>query len=312
MISLYHPAQSIIHNIAAGYKVLLLLILGTTLFQVDRLEILVGAAVGVSLLYVLAKIPVKLAFQQLKPALFLLAIIFLAQIFILGLEAAIFVVLRFLTLILAANLVTLTTLMSHMIGAIEKGLSVFGRWLPVAKVSLALSLTLRFIPVIGVMADEVREAYLKDTCDVYTTDQSGLYAQRSVIPDPENHIVLPEIISKEPLGPLVRHGDNNWGDVARWTLNVLIIAEELGVTQANLEEMKSSKNPAVARLLGVSGDLGSQLGLKAEWAANAIGSVGNYGEVFERHIGMSTNLKIERGLNQLWNKGGILYAPPAR
>ncbi|MBL4667442.1 MAG: energy-coupling factor transporter transmembrane protein EcfT [Sneathiella sp.] len=158
MISLYHPAQSIIHNIAAGYKVLLLLILGTTLFQVDRLEILVGAAVGVSLLYVLAKIPVKLAFQQLKPALFLLAIIFLAQIFILGFEAAIFVVLRFLTLILAANLVTLTTLMSHMIGAIEKGLSVFGRWLPVAKVSLALSLTIRFIPVIGVMADEVREA----------------------------------------------------------------------------------------------------------------------------------------------------------
>ncbi|MBL4908131.1 MAG: amino acid ABC transporter substrate-binding protein [Sneathiella sp.] len=161
-------------------------------------------------------------------------------------------------------------------------------------------------------ADEVREAYLKDTCDVYTTDQSGLYAQRSVVPNPDNHIVLPEIISKEPLGPLVRHGDNNWGDIARWTLNALIIAEELGVTQANLEEMKSSKNPAVARLLGVSGDLGSQLGLKAEWAANAIGSVGNYGEVFEKHIGMSTNLKIERGLNQLWNKGGILYAPPAR
>jgi len=161
-------------------------------------------------------------------------------------------------------------------------------------------------------SDEVREAYVKDTCDVYTTDQSGLYAQRSVLSDPQNHVVLPEIISKEPLGPLVRHGDNQWGDIARWTLNALINAEELGVTQANVAEMKSSKNPSVARLLGVSGDLGAQLGLNASWAADALASVGNYGEVFEKHLGMGTQLKIARGLNAPWNKGGILYAPPAR
>jgi len=161
-------------------------------------------------------------------------------------------------------------------------------------------------------ADEVREAYLKDTCDVYTTDQSGLYAQRSVIADPENHVVLPEIISKEPLGPLVRHGDNQWGDIARWTLNALVIAEEMGVTQANVDEMKGSKNPGVQRLLGSSGDLGSQLGLDAAWAANAIKGVGNYGEIFAKHLGEGTSLNIARGLNQLWSKGGILYAPPAR
>ncbi|WP_169544991.1 amino acid ABC transporter substrate-binding protein [Sneathiella aquimaris] len=161
-------------------------------------------------------------------------------------------------------------------------------------------------------ADEVREAYIKDTCDVYTTDQSGLYAQRSVIADPENHVVLPEIISKEPLGPLVRHGDNNWGDIARWTLNALIIAEELGVTQANVDEMKNSKNPSVQRLLGSSGDLGSQLGLSADWAYNAIKGVGNYGEIFAKHLGEGTSLNISRGLNELWSKGGILYAPPAR
>ncbi|MFT6557732.1 amino acid ABC transporter substrate-binding protein [Sneathiella sp.] len=161
-------------------------------------------------------------------------------------------------------------------------------------------------------ADEVREAYIKDTCDVYTTDQSGLYAQRSVIADPENHVVLPEIISKEPLGPLVRHGDNNWGDIARWTLNALIIAEELGVTQANVDEMKNSKNPSVQRLLGTSGDLGSQLGLGADWAYNAIKGVGNYGEIFAKHLGEGTSLNISRGLNELWSKGGILYAPPAR
>ncbi len=171
---------------------------------------------------------------------------------------------------------------------------------------------MKFDSVVFDTADEVREAYVKDTCDVYTTDQSGLYAQRSVIADPENHVVLPEIISKEPLGPLVRHGDNAWGDLARWTLNALIIAEELGITQANVGDMKGSKNPEIARLLGASGDLGAQLGVSADWAANAIAGVGNYGEVFEKHLGQSTPLKIARGLNQLWSKGGILYAPPAR
>jgi general L-amino acid transport system substrate-binding protein len=161
-------------------------------------------------------------------------------------------------------------------------------------------------------ADEVREAYIKDTCDVYTTDQSGLYAQRSVVADPDNHIVLPEVISKEPLGPLVRHGDNAWGDLARWTLNAMIDAEELGITSANAAEMKNSKNPGIVRLLGGSGDLGEQLGVSNDWAFNIVTMVGNYGEVFEKHLGASTPLKISRGLNQLWSKGGILYAPPAR
>ncbi|MBE7637042.1 transporter substrate-binding domain-containing protein [Sneathiella sp. P13V-1] len=171
---------------------------------------------------------------------------------------------------------------------------------------------MKFDSVLFDTADEVREAYIKDTCDVYTTDQSGLYAQRSVIADPENHIVLPEVISKEPLGPLVRHGDNAWGDIARWTLNALVIAEELGVTTANAAEMKGSKNPEIQRLMGVSGDLGQQLGLDAAWAYNIVSMVGNYGEIFEKHLGQSTPLKISRGLNQLWSKGGILYAPPAR
>ncbi len=161
-------------------------------------------------------------------------------------------------------------------------------------------------------ADEVREAYIKDTCDVYTTDQSGLYAQRSVISDPENHVVLPEVISKEPLGPLVRHGDNAWGDIARWTLNAMINAEEMGITSGNVDSMMSSKNPAVGRLLGASGDLGAQLNLDAKWAYNIVKSVGNYGEVFEKHLGAATPLKITRGLNALWSTGGILYAAPAR
>lgn len=161
-------------------------------------------------------------------------------------------------------------------------------------------------------ADEVREAYIQDTCDVYTTDQSGLYAQRSVVADPENHVVLPEVISKEPLGPLVRHGDNAWGDLARWTLNAMINAEEMGITSANAAEMKNSKNPGIVRLMGGSGDLGEQLGVSNDWAFNIVTMVGNYGEVFEKHLGASTPLKIARGLNELWSKGGILYAPPAR
>lgn len=162
-------------------------------------------------------------------------------------------------------------------------------------------------------ADEVREAYIQDTCDVYTTDQSGLYAQRSVIADPENHIVLPEIISKEPLGPLVRHGDNKWGDLARWTLNTMITAEELGISSANVDALKANtKNPGIARILGTSGDLGAQLGVSADWAYNIVKMVGNYGESFEKHLGASTPLAIARGLNAQWNKGGILYAAPMR
>lgn len=162
-------------------------------------------------------------------------------------------------------------------------------------------------------AAEGRGVYEEERCDVYTTDASGLAAQRSTMANPSEHIILPEIISKEPLGPLVRHGDNQWGDIARWTLNAMIVAEELGVTAANADEMAAnSKNPEILRLLGGEGDMGAQLGLPADWAKNIIKQVGNYGESFERNLGTTTPLALERGLNALWTDGGILYAPPMR
>ncbi len=162
-------------------------------------------------------------------------------------------------------------------------------------------------------ADEVVKAYDSGRCDVYTTDQSGLYAQRTKLKDPNAHIVLPEVISKEPLGPVVRHGDNQWGDIVRWSLNAMIDAEEAGITSANVDDLKAnSKNPTVRRILGVEGKMGENLGLSADFAYNIIKQVGNYGEVFERNLGPSTPLNISRGLNALWKDGGILYAPPFR
>jgi general L-amino acid transport system substrate-binding protein len=125
-------------------------------------------------------------------------------------------------------------------------------------------------------------------------------------------MVLPEVVSKEPLGPVVRHGDSQWGDVARWTLFALIVTEELGITSKNADQMKKSSNPEVLRMLGVEGKQGEQLGVGAGWAYNIVTQVGNYGEVYERHVGINTPLKLERGLNQLWSKGGLLYAPPFR
>ncbi len=161
--------------------------------------------------------------------------------------------------------------------------------------------------------EEARQAYDEGRCDAYTTDASGLAAERSVLAAPADHIILPEIISKEPLGPLVRHGDNNWGDVIRWTLNAQIIAEEFGVTQANVDEQKaSSQNPEVKRLLGVEGEMGKMADLSNDWAYNIIKQVGNYGESFERNVGLKTPLGLARGLNELWSKGGLLYAPPIR
>jgi general L-amino acid transport system substrate-binding protein len=166
--------------------------------------------------------------------------------------------------------------------------------------------------------EEARQAYDEGRCDAYTTDASGLAAERSVLADPSAHIILPEIISKEPLGPLVRHGDNQWGDIVRWTLNSMIIAEEFGVTSENVDEMKSSDNPEVQRLLGVEvveegqSRMGSMLGLSDEWAYNIISQVGNYGESFEANVGVKTPLGLARGLNQLWSKGGLMYAPPMR
>ncbi len=160
---------------------------------------------------------------------------------------------------------------------------------------------------------EALQQYLAGACDVYTTDRSGLAASRATFENPADHVILPETISKEPLGPLVRHGDNEWGDVVRWTLNALIAAEEYGVTSANVDELaQGTDDPEINRLLGTEGNLGGMLGLDAAWAKNAIKAVGNYGELFERHIGESTPIGLARGLNAQWENGGLLYSPPFR
>jgi general L-amino acid transport system substrate-binding protein len=159
---------------------------------------------------------------------------------------------------------------------------------------------------------EVLAAYDAGRCDAYTTDASGLYAERLKLKKPDEHVILPEIISKEPLGPAINHGDQQWGDVVRWTLFALINAEELGVTSKNVDQMLKSTNPEIRRLLGVEGAFGESLGLTNDFAVRAIRKVGNYGEIFERNVGQGSPLKIKRGLNALWNKGGVMYAPPIR
>ncbi|EEE38796.1 glutamate/glutamine/aspartate/asparagine ABC transporter, periplasmic substrate-binding protein [Rhodobacteraceae bacterium KLH11] len=160
---------------------------------------------------------------------------------------------------------------------------------------------------------EAQQQYLAGACDVYTTDASALASTRATFENPDEHILLPEIISKEPLGPLVRHGENEWGDVVRWTLNALITAEELGVTSANIDEMSAgSNNPEVDRLLGTEGNLGEMMGLDADWAARAIKAGGNYGELFAKNIGEETPIGLARGLNAQWTEGGLLYSPPFR
>jgi general L-amino acid transport system substrate-binding protein len=161
-------------------------------------------------------------------------------------------------------------------------------------------------------SNEVVAAYDAGRCDIYTTDQSGLYAERLKLKNKDEHVILPEVISKEPLGPLTRHGDNQWGDIVRWSLNAMIIAEEFGVTSQNAAQMRDSKNPEIRRLLGVEGSFGKDIGVANDWAYKIISQVGNYGESFERHVGVNTPLGIRRGLNALWKDGGILYAPPIR
>jgi len=162
-------------------------------------------------------------------------------------------------------------------------------------------------------SSEARKNYLADRCDAYTTDASGLAATRATFEKPSDHVILPEIISKEPLGPVVRHGDNQWEDIVRWAVFALIQAEESGVTAANADQMaKSPPNPDVARLLGAEGDLGSMLGLDKAWALRAIKAQGNYGEIFERNVGPKTPIGLERGLNALYTNGGLQYAPPFR
>jgi general L-amino acid transport system substrate-binding protein len=161
-------------------------------------------------------------------------------------------------------------------------------------------------------ADEVVAAYDAGRCDVYTTDQSGLYAQRLKLTNPGEHKVLPEIISKEPLGPVVRQGDDQWFNIVKWVHIATVNAEELGVTQANVGEMMNGDNPSIKRLLGTEGEFGGAIGLGNDWAANVIKAVGNYGEIFDRNVGPDTPLGIARGVNALWSKGGLQYGPPVR
>ena len=155
-------------------------------------------------------------------------------------------------------------------------------------------------------------AYHSGRCEAYTTDASGLAAERTIAKNPDEHLILPEIISKEPLGPLVRRGDDEFFAISKWVLNALIEGEEYGLTQTNLDEKKTSDDPNIQRILGTAEDMGTLLGLDKEWAYRALKATGNYGEIFERNVGKNSPLKLDRGLNKLWNQGGILYAPPIR
>ena len=171
---------------------------------------------------------------------------------------------------------------------------------------------MKYTPITYDKSDESAKALEAGRCDVLTSDQSQLYAQRIKLAKPSDYVVLPEVISKEPLGPVVRHGDDDWFDIVKWTLFVMVDAEELGIDSKNVEEMKKSTNPDVKRMLGVEGDKGKDFGLANDWMAVVIKQVGNYGEIFARNVGKGSPLQIERGLNALWTQGGLQYAPPVR
>jgi general L-amino acid transport system substrate-binding protein len=160
---------------------------------------------------------------------------------------------------------------------------------------------------------EGQQKYLSNSCDVYTTDASALAANRATFEVPTDHMILPQIISKEPLGPVVRGGDSEWADAVRWTFNALLIAEEKGITKANVMELaKGTEDPEVNRLLGSEGEYSAMLGLPSDWIVNIISATGNYGEIFEEYLGVNTAIGLERGLNAQWTKGGVLYSPPFR
>ncbi|MEQ8965349.1 MAG: amino acid ABC transporter substrate-binding protein [Azospirillaceae bacterium] len=171
---------------------------------------------------------------------------------------------------------------------------------------------MEFEPVVIEQLSEVNAAYFSGRCDVYTTDRSGLASIRTEAPDPSAHVILPETISKEPLGPVVPHGDDQFLDIVKWVVYATIEAEEYGVNSGNLDEMMESDNPVVQRLLGVSPGMGEALGLDDEWAVRAIESVGNYGEIFDRNVGPDTAIGLDRGVNALWTDGGLMYAMPVR
>ncbi|MBV8567410.1 MAG: amino acid ABC transporter substrate-binding protein, partial [Methylobacteriaceae bacterium] len=171
---------------------------------------------------------------------------------------------------------------------------------------------MKYEGVVFATDEETVKAYDSGRCDAYTTDASGLYSERAKLVNPDEHIVLPEVISKEPLAPAVRGGDDKWFDLIRWTHYAMLIAEEKGVTSKTVDQSMNSNDPEIKRLLGSEGDFGKSLGLDNAWAYNIIKKVGNYGEIFEKNVGESTPLKIKRGLNALWTKGGLQYAPPIR
>ncbi len=167
-------------------------------------------------------------------------------------------------------------------------------------------------PVVIEQTAELNKAFFAGRCDVLTSDASQLAAQRSVSPNPEDYVLLPEIISKEPLAPVVRHGDDQWYDIVKWTVQALIQAEEFGITSQNVDEMLKSEDPSIQRFLGVTPGMGKALGLDEKWAYNAIKQVGNYGEIFDRNVGPDTQLGLQRGLNDLWTRGGLMYAAAFR
>ncbi len=171
---------------------------------------------------------------------------------------------------------------------------------------------MKYEPAVFATSDEAIKSYDLNRCDAFTTDVSQLYAERLKLVNPDEHMVLPDVISKEPLAPAVRQGDSQWFNIVRWTHYVMVNAEELGITKANVDEKLKSPSPEIRRLLGVEGDFGKGLGLSRDWAYRIIKHVGNYGEVFDRGVGENSRLKIKRGLNDLWSKGGLQYAPPVR
>lgn len=171
---------------------------------------------------------------------------------------------------------------------------------------------MKYEPVVIDSADGIIKAFDTGRCDIYTTDASALYAQCLKLTNPANYTVLPEIISKEPLGPAVRHGDDQWMDIVKWTHFAMVTAEELNISKANLDQMLQSTNPEIRRVLGIEGNNGEALGLTKDWVVRIVRHVGNYSEVFDRNVGPTTRLGIARGLNALWNKGGLQYAPPIR
>ena len=171
---------------------------------------------------------------------------------------------------------------------------------------------IKYEGVVFATADETIKAYDTGRCDAFTTDVSQLYSERLKLVNPDEHVVLPDVISKEPLGPAVRQGDDQWFNLVKWTHFAMVNAEELGVTKANVDERAKSPSPEIRRLLGAEGDFGKGLGLSKEWAYRIVKHVGNYGESFDRNVGEGSRLKIKRGLNSLWSKGGLQYAPPVR